>query len=320
MRANALRAREEDIVLLDGITNNLINQTSDQEMLLNAAPVVPVCLVPSSPLHSISIWERSQSLEPDSSARIYHWCTQEEQLQAVLEHGAQHIFLQLDQSAWLTPQRRKLIADTMLAEHDRARHKALRKLLPLMTGAYEHLLRYVQVNPTSHLYVVLADLPITDVLPRLPELETRMEALQRWDDGSPETDVSDELNRLMQQFNRIKEWHQWMQAGEPYLHRLANAIPEWTDLQAEALFRALLRVRQEGKEVTITVMLPYAASTPLGWGEKLAWIRMAAEQVLGQDNCTLPPVGAWIRPEDVGTDALHDVMNEVSAADMICYV
>lgn len=222
-------------------------------------------------------------------------CWKRSDIPVALSREAAHILLTAGAEPLLTPERIRLVREMLQSATATERDAALHKLVPFMTSEYESFIKAASSSRPVHLYIVLADARLKEALPSLTDIEQRMEVLQRLAAESE----GRSLDKLNQQWFVLRRWKEWLLADEDRKPAfISDAVPDWIDMQAEALFRAVDRCYRTGSKAHVTVMLPYH---PEAWEKHVRMARSAAEQIMGETaKRSGPLVGLWITGDEAG--------------------
>ncbi|GIP39000.1 pyruvate, phosphate dikinase [Paenibacillus sp. J31TS4] len=191
------------------------------------------------------------------------------------ELGAEGIGLCRTEHMFFSPARLPVMQSLILADNEEERRHALRRLLPMQQADFEELFRVMDGLPVT---IRLLDPPLHEFMPKLEELLKRREALARA--GASDSEEARLVERLIHKVKLLHETNPMLgQRG----CRLGIVFPEIYDMQAEAIFRAVLRCLHESIEVHPEIMVPL-----VGHANELKklreWIDSAAEQVLGEER------------------------------------
>jgi hypothetical protein len=243
------------------------------------------------------IWDEDKLGQRAAFSRTVMRCRNRSDIHAALSQEAAHILLNAGAEPLLTTERIRLVREMLQAVHAPERDAALHKLVPFMTSEYESFIKAAASSRPVHLYMILADARLKEALPSLTDIEQRMEVLQRLAAESE----GHSLDKLNQQWFMMRRWKEWLLADEDRKPAfISDAVPDWIDMQAEALFRAVDRCYRTGSKAHVTVMLPYH---PEAWEKHVRMARSAAEQIMGETaKRSGPLVGLWITGDEAGVD------------------
>lgn len=263
-------------------------------------------------VHNVGyVWEETRDLQERQGVQTVARCAHLLEMQAAIAIGCSTLFVIPGQQPFMNAERQRLVREVLVSGTVSERCAALHKLVPFMTAEYEQLLMTAGEHSGIHMYVMLADAPLIEMLPALSDLEQRMEVLQRL---AAETDDSYEQQRLHQQWLKLKQCKQWLHNVFPEPMNISGVVPEWIDMQAEALFRAEKRAHDRGRDVRISVLLPFAGGE---WKQHAQLVRTAAEQIRCHDvKRDLPLVGVWLH-SGISQDENSGLLRDMTEADVV---
>ncbi|RJG21831.1 phosphoenolpyruvate protein kinase [Paenibacillus thiaminolyticus] len=243
------------------------------------------------------IWDEDSSGQRAAFSRTVMRCWKRSDIHVALSQEAAHILLTSGSEPLLTPERIRLVREMLQAANASERSAALDKLVPFMTSEYESSIKAASSSRPVHLYIILADARLKEALPSLTDIEQRMEVLQRLAAESE----GRSLEKVNQQWFVLRRWKEWLLADEDRKPAfISDVVPDWIDMQAEALFRAVDRCYRNGSKAHVTVMLPYQSEA---WEKHVHMARSAAEQIMGETaKRSGPLVGLWITGDEAGVD------------------
>ncbi|MCK8824480.1 pyruvate, phosphate dikinase [Fuchsiella alkaliacetigena] len=163
-----------------------------------------------------------------------------------LEFGAEGIGLCRTEHMFMAADRVPIVQKLILSESDAEAEEALAKLEPMQCSDFEEIFRAMQGAPVT---VRLLDPPLHEFLPDLPELieevtELRIEGKQ------------EKLREKEELLRKVKN----MSESNPMLGfrgcRLGIMIPEIYKMQVRAVFKAALKLLEEGAAVEPEIMIP----------------------------------------------------------------
>lgn len=255
------------------------------------------------------IWDEDRAGQRTSFSRTVLRCRKRSDVHVALSQEAAHILLTPGPEPLLTPERIRLVRETLQAANAQERNAVLHKLVPLMTSEYESFIKAASSSRPVHLYMMLADARLKQALPSLPDIDQRMEVLQRL---AAEAEGRG-LDKLNQQWFVLRRWKEWLSADDRKSAFISDVVPDWIDMQAESLFRAVERCYRTGSKAHVTAMLPYH---PQAWEKHVRMVRSAAEQIMGETaRSSGPLVGLWITAEEAGAGVDED--ERMADADIV---
>jgi len=160
----------------------------------------------------------------------------------------------------------------IMADNEKDRRAALKKLLPFQRADFVGLFRTMDGLPVT---IRTLDPPLHEFLPKREELMVEIAVLQATKPKSPK------LKELKKILARVEELHEF----NPMLGfrgcRLGIRYPEITEMQARAIFEAAVQVAKEGVKVIPEVMIPLT-STLKEMAHQSAVVRRVAEEVFAE--------------------------------------
>jgi pyruvate,orthophosphate dikinase len=157
----------------------------------------------------------------------------------------------------------------ILANTEKERRAALKKLLPLQRKDFDGVFRAMDGFPVT---IRTLDPPLHEFLPRREDLMVEIAVLEATKPNSPK------LKGLRSLLRRVEELHE----VNPMLGhrgcRLGITYPEITEMQARAIFEAAVAVAKDGVKVYPEVMIPLTA-TRKEMANQAAIVRRVADEV-----------------------------------------
>jgi pyruvate,orthophosphate dikinase len=139
----------------------------------------------------------------------------------------------------------------ILADNEKDRRSALKKLLPMQRADFAGLFKAMESLPVT---IRLLDPPLHEFLPQREEL---LVEITRLEDNEPNSPKLKELRPLLA---RVQELHE----TNPMLGlrgcRLGIAFPEITEMQARAIFEAAVSIKLKGGDPHLEIMVPLITS------------------------------------------------------------
>src|SRR6184192_4152669 len=139
----------------------------------------------------------------------------------------------------------------ILADNEKDRRVALKKLLPMQRADFIGLFRVMDGLPVT---IRLLDPPLHEFLPKREELMVEIAVLEAKKAGSPR------LKKLKGLLRRVEELHEFNPMLGHRGCRLGITYPEITEMQARAIFEAAVVVAKEGVKPHAEVMIPLTAT------------------------------------------------------------
>jgi pyruvate,orthophosphate dikinase len=160
----------------------------------------------------------------------------------------------------------------ILANNEKDRRAALKKLLPMQRADFVGVFRAMDGFPVT---IRTLDPPLHEFLPRREDLMVEIAKLEATKPRSPK------LKELHTLLNRVEQLHE----VNPMLGlrgcRLGITYPEITDMQARAIFEAAVKVAKEGVKVKPEVMIPLTTGIK-EIANQGAIVRRVAEEVFAE--------------------------------------
>jgi pyruvate,orthophosphate dikinase len=173
----------------------------------------------------------------------------------------EHMFFAEDR----IPHMRKMI----LANNEKDRRIALKKLLPMQRADFIGLFKAMNGLPVT---IRLLDPPLHEFLPKREELMVEIAVLEATKPRSPK------LKDLRMLLARVEELHEFNPMLGHRGCRLGITYPEITEMQARAIFEAVVAVDKAGIKTHAEVMIPLI-STVKEMANQGAIVRRVAEEV-----------------------------------------
>jgi pyruvate,orthophosphate dikinase len=139
----------------------------------------------------------------------------------------------------------------ILANTEKERRAALKKLLPLQRKDFEGVFRAMDGFPVT---IRTLDPPLHEFLPRREDLMVEIAVLEATKPKSPK------LGGLRKLLRRVEELHEFNPMLGHRGCRLGITYPEITEMQARAIFEAAVAVAKQGVKVYPEVMIPLTAT------------------------------------------------------------
>jgi pyruvate,orthophosphate dikinase len=257
MRAHGKVLKEGDWISLDGTSGRVINGK------LNTVPAKP----DDPELQKIMGWaEPFRRMGVRANADIPR-----DALQA-RAFGAEGIGLCRTEHMFFAEDRLPHMRTMILANTEKDRRTALRKLLPMQRNDFVGVFRAMDGFPVT---IRTIDPPLHEFLPRREDLMVEIGKLEVTKPKSPK------LKELRTLLNRVEQLHE----VNPMLGhrgcRLGITYPEITEMQARAIFEAAVKVAKEGVKVKPEVMIPLTGGLK-EMANQAAIVRRVAEEVFAE--------------------------------------
>jgi len=254
MRVKGQIFKEGDWISLDGTTGRVIKGKLDT---LDAAPDDPELmkfLGWAEPFRKIGVRANADIPRDAKQARAF---------------GAEGIGLCRTEHMFFAEDRLPHVRAMILADNEKDRRAALKKLLPMQRADFIGLLRVMDGLPVT---IRLLDPPLHEFLPKREELMVEIAVLEATKPRSPK------LNELRKLLRRVEELHEFNPMLGHRGCRLGITYPEITEMQSRAIFEAAVAVEKEGIKTHAEVMIPLIA-TLKEMENQAAIVRRVAEEV-----------------------------------------
>ncbi len=202
--------------------------------------------------------------------------------------GAEGIGLCRTEHMFFAEDRLPLVQAMILAENEKDRRKALAKLLPMQrkdfAGLFEAMDGFPVVirtlDPPLHEFVPKREELMVD-LAKLPsaDIKTKREMVARYANFGAE--VKNLKTVIPDLLKRVESLHEFNPMLGHRGCRLGITYPEITEMQARAIFEAVVQVAKKGKKVIPEVMIPLIGGVQELAHQK-AIVKQVADEVLGK--------------------------------------
>jgi pyruvate,orthophosphate dikinase len=204
---------------------------------------------------------------------------------AARRFGAQGIGLCRTEHMFFGPGRIENMQAMILAEDEKSRRKALAKLLPLQRKDFAGLFEVMDgfpvvirtLDPPLHEFVPKREDLMVDIA-RLPHATTKDKKGMSEKYGFKVAELKKALPALLA---RVEQLHEFNPMLGHRGCRLGITYPEITEMQARAIFEAVVLVAKKGKKVIPEVMIPLIGSVQ-ELADQKAIVKRVAEEVLGK--------------------------------------
>jgi pyruvate,orthophosphate dikinase len=254
MRVKGQVFKQGDWISLDGTTGRVIK---GKLSTLDASPDDPELmkfLGWAEPFRKIGVRANADIPRDAKQARAF---------------GAEGIGLCRTEHMFFAEKRIEHMRDMILADNEKDRRAALKKLLPMQRQDFIGLLRVMDGLPVT---IRLLDPPLHEFLPKREELMVEIAVLEA---TKPK---SSNLKKLRTLLRRVEELHEFNPMLGHRGCRLGITYPEITEMQARAIFEAAVAVEMEGIKTHAEVMIPLIA-TVKEMENQAAIVRRVAEEV-----------------------------------------
>ncbi len=163
------------------------------------------------------------------------------------EFGAVGIGLCRTEHMFMEQDRLPVVQQMIMATTTEERRAALDQLLPMQQGDFEGILKAMEGYPVT---IRLLDPPLHEFLPDTNALAAEIAELKA--KGGPSEEIADK-EKMLEKARALEEFNPMLgQRG----CRVGIVYPEIYEMQAEAIFRAVVRLVQDGYSPRPEVMIP----------------------------------------------------------------
>src|SRR5713226_7311819 len=236
MRAKGQVFRQGDWISLDGTTGRVIKGKLNT---LDAKPDDPELLKFmgwAEPFRKLGVRANADIPRDAIQARAF---------------GAEGIGLCRTEHMFFAEDRIPHMRAMILADNEKDRRAALKKLLPMQRSDFIGLFRVMDGLPVT---IRLLDPPLHEFLPKREELMVEIAVLEAKKARSPR------LKKLSAVLRRVEELHEFNPMLGHRGCRLGITYPEITEIQSRAIFEAAVAVAKEGGKPHVEVMIPLTAT------------------------------------------------------------
>lgn len=163
------------------------------------------------------------------------------------ELGAEGIGLCRTEHMFFGEERIPVVREMIMAEDEKSRRKALKKLLPMQKEDFLGIFRSMEGLPVT---IRLLDPPLHEFLPDKEELDAKLRELEASGDSSGKIN---EVKKVIQRVVSLKEINPML--GHRGC-RLGITYPEIYDMQVRAIMEAACELTNEGMKITPEIMIP----------------------------------------------------------------
>ena len=186
--------------------------------------------------------------------------------------GAEGIGLCRTEHMFFAEDRIEHMRAMILADNEKDRRVALKKLLPMQRADFVGLFKAMESLPVT---IRLLDPPLHEFLPKREELLVQ---IARLEESKPKSPKLKELRGLLK---RVEELHEM----NPMLGlrgcRLGITFPEITEMQVRAILEAAVAVKAKGGDPHVEIMIPLIGSIE-EMRNQTAIVRRIADEVFEQ--------------------------------------
>lgn len=162
------------------------------------------------------------------------------------ELGAEGIGLCRTEHMFFGEERIPAVREMIMAEDEKSRKKALKKLLPMQKEDFLGIFRSMEGLPVT---IRLLDPPLHEFLPDKEELDAKLRELE----ASGDCGKIDEVKKVIKRVVSLKELNPML--GHRGC-RLGITYPEIYDMQVRAIMEAACELTNEGMQITPEIMIP----------------------------------------------------------------
>jgi pyruvate,orthophosphate dikinase len=257
LRVKGKTFRQGDYLSLDGTTGRVI---AGQLKTLDAQPDDPDLVKFMSwvdPVRRLQVWANADIPRDAKMARTF---------------GAQGIGLCRTEHMFFAEDRIEHMRAMILADNEKDRRAALKKLLPMQRSDFAGLFKAMESLPVV---IRLIDPPLHEFLPKREDLLVEIQHLV---DTKPRSPKLKELRTLLA---RVEELHE----QNPMLGlrgcRLGITFPEITEMQARAIIEAAVAGKLKGGDPHPEIMIPLIGSIE-EMRNQAAIVRRVADEVFAE--------------------------------------
>jgi pyruvate, orthophosphate dikinase len=263
VRARGLVLKEGDWITLDGSSGRVFRGKKR--------------LLPPDPENLAMLEQFMQWAEPFRKIGVRANADIPRDAEKAREFGAEGIGLCRTEHMFFAPDRVPHMRAMIMANNEKDRRAALKKLLPMQRSDFEGLFRVMDGLPVT---IRLLDPPLHEFLPKREELMVQIGVLEATKPKSPK------LKPLGALLRRVEELHEFNPMLGHRGCRLGITYPEITEMQARAIFEAAVAVEKQGIKTHAEVMIPLTA-TLKELTNQAAIVRRVADEVFKQKGKTV---------------------------------
>src|SRR5271169_2780826 len=257
MRVKGKVLKGGDWISLDGTTGRVINGKLNTVAARPDDPELVTLMKWAEPFRRMGVRANADIPRDALQARAF---------------GAEGIGLCRTEHMFFAEDRLPHMRSMILANNEKDRRNALRKLLPMQRNDFIGVFRSMDGLPVT---IRTLDPPLHEFLPRREDLMVEIGKLEVTKPKSPK------LKDLRTLLNRVEQLHE----QNPMLGhrgcRLGITYPEITEMQARAIFEAAVKVAKEGVKVKPEVMIPLTGGLK-EMANQAAIVRRVAEEVFAE--------------------------------------
>jgi pyruvate,orthophosphate dikinase len=236
MRVKGQEFKEGDWISLDGTTGRVIKGKLETIPPKADDPELLTFMTWSEPFRKLGVRANADIPRDAEQARAF---------------GAEGIGLCRTEHMFFGEKKLPHMRAMILANTEKDRRAALKKLLPLQRGDFAGVFRAMDGFPVT---IRTLDPPLHEFLPRREDLMVEIAVLEATKPKSPK------LKELRTLLRRVEELHEFNPMLGHRGCRLGITYPEITEMQARANFEAASDVAKAGVKVLPEVMIPLTAT------------------------------------------------------------
>jgi pyruvate,orthophosphate dikinase len=257
IRVHGKTLKENDWISLDGTTGRVINGKLNTVAARPDDPELLKLMGWAEPFRRMGVRANADIPRDALQARAF---------------GAEGIGLCRTEHMFFAEDRLPHMRAMILANSEKDRRMALRKLLPYQRNDFVGIFRAMDGFPVT---IRTLDPPLHEFLPRREDLMVDIAKLELTKPKSPK------LKELRTLLNRVEQLHE----VNPMLGlrgcRLGITYPEITEMQARAIFEAAVKVAKEGVKVKPEIMIPLTTGLK-EMANQGGLVRKVAEEVFAE--------------------------------------
>jgi pyruvate,orthophosphate dikinase len=257
IRVHGKTLKEGDWISLDGTTGRVINGKLNTVAARPDDPELLKLMGWAEPFRRMGVRANADIPRDALQARAF---------------GAEGIGLCRTEHMFFAEDRLPHMRAMILANSEKDRRMALRKLLPYQRNDFVGIFRAMDGFPVT---IRTLDPPLHEFLPRREDLMVDIAKLELTKPKSPK------LKELRTLLNRVEQLHE----VNPMLGlrgcRLGITYPEITEMQARAIFEAAVKVAKEGVKVKPEIMIPLTTGLK-EMANQGGLVRRVAEEVFAE--------------------------------------
>jgi pyruvate,orthophosphate dikinase len=209
-----------------------------------------------------------------------------EDARTAVAFGAEGIGLARTEHMFFDRERLPFIKEMILSETKEARKGAINKLLPFQKEDFYGLFKAMGNRPVT---IRTLDPPLHEFLPRREDLMVELAVMKA--SKSDQTEKIEELENLLDRVKVLSEFNPML--GHRGC-RLGVTYPEVIEMQASAVFEAVIRLTEEGEKVFPEIMIPLIGTREELADQKEIVVRVA-EELMEKNGVKIPySVGTMI--------------------------